>query len=76
MKIDGEKMKIDYEEVAIEFLERQGFNTEKWRLYGLPWYLKVYLYPAIWEIKVEVETAVKRLLKEPEGENDDTCCKY
>ena len=56
-------MKASYEELAIQHLKKEGFDVERWRLYGLPWYWKVYLYPIIWAIKGEVEDIAQRLIK-------------
>jgi len=62
-KTEKMKTKFKYEELAILHLEKQGFDVDKWKLYGLPWYWKAYLYPVIWGIKGEVEDAVERLVE-------------
>jgi hypothetical protein len=63
--------KISYEEIAIKQLENWDWHVEKYRLYGLPWYLKVWLYPVIWGIKGEVEAGIRRLMKGDGGNGQE-----
>lgn len=56
--------RITYEDIAIRYLEDLGWNVEKYRIFGLPWHLKIYLYPVIWGIQGEVENAIKRIIND------------
>lgn len=51
---------MDYKELAIKLFETWGWNTERYQIYGIPWYLKIYIYPSIWFIKKSVEDIIKR----------------
>ena len=57
------KIEVGYQEMAIQQLEAWGWNVECYRLYGLPWLLKLCLYPAIWSIRLEVQAALERIVK-------------
>ena len=57
------KIEVGYQEMAIQQLEAWGWSVERYRLYGLPWLLKLGLYPAIWGIRLEVQVALERIVK-------------
>lgn len=59
-------MKISYQEIAIMQLEEWGWAVERYKIYGLPWYLKACLYPIIWFISKEVEKICENLLRKDE----------
>ena len=54
---------VNYKELAIKQLEEWGWDVERYRIYGLPWYLKWCLYPIIWSIGRVVEDTIQRLIK-------------
>ncbi len=63
MKMDDKNWQVSYKDVAIKQLEHWGWDVEYYRVYGIPWYLKLYLYPIIWCIRKEVEGVIKRIIK-------------
>ena len=60
---------MNYKDLAIKQLEFWGWDVEKFRLYGLPWYLKLLLYPVIWGIEREVEAIIDRLIDRSKDES-------
>ncbi|KKM84292.1 hypothetical protein LCGC14_1300550 [marine sediment metagenome] len=52
---------ISYKEITIQQLKAWNWSTERYEVYELPWYLKLYLYPTIWTIKGAVEAAIRQL---------------